>query len=295
MFLTLTVNDGSEEAVRDLLTGMSGFTRSVAFREPDEHLLCVVGIGSHLWDRLFPNLPKPRGLHPFEEIKGDKHTAVSTPGDLLIHLRSGRLDMCFELARLLGKKFEGHAEIIDEVHGFKFFDERDLLGFVDGTENPEGDKAEDAVTIGEEDAAYAGGSYVIVQKYLHDMAGWDALSVEEQEDAIGRSKLDDVEMDDDAKPANAHIKLNVIHDAEGKQLQIMRDNMPFGSVGEREFGTYFIGYAKDPSVTEHMLRNMFIGDPPGTYDRILDFSTPKTGALFFVPSVDFLDDPTPRG
>lgn len=294
MFLTLTVNDGSEEAVRDLLTGMSGFTRSVAFREPDEHLLCVVGIGSHLWDRLFPNLPKPRGLHPFEEIKGDKHTAVSTPGDLLIHLRSGRLDMCFELARLLGKKFEGHAEIIDEVHGFKFFDERDLLGFVDGTENPEGDKAEDAVTIGEEDAAYAGGSYVIVQKYLHDMAGWDALSVEEQEDAIGRSKLDDVEMDDDAKPANAHIKLNVIHDADGKQLKIVRDNMPFGSVGEKEFGTFFIGYAKDPSITERMLRNMFIGDPPGTYDRILDFSTPKTGGLYFVPSMDFLDDPQPN-
>lgn len=295
MFLTLSVKEGSEDAVRDLLTGVSGFTRSVAFREPDEHLICVFGIGSGLWDRLYPDLPKPKGLHPFEEIKGDKHTAVATQEDLLIHLRAGRLDMCFELAHLIARKFGDHVTIVDEVHGFKFFDERDLLGFVDGTENPEAEKAVETVTIGDEDKPYAGGSYVIIQKYLHDMSGWEALSTEQQEDTIGRSKVADIEMDDDEKPANAHIKLNVIHDADGKQLKIVRDNMPFGSVGEKEFGTFFIGYAKDPSVTERMLRNMFIGDPPGTYDRILDFSTPKTGALFFVPSVDFLDDPTPRG
>lgn len=215
MFLTLTVNDGSEEAVRDLLTGMSGFTRSVAFREPDEHLLCVVGIGSHLWDRLFPNLPKPRGLHPFEEIKGDKHTAVSTPGDLLIHLRSGRLDMCFELARLLGKKFEGHAEIIDEVHGFKFFEMRDLLGFVDGTENPDGPDAVVAAQIDSDETDYAGASYVHVQHYTHDMAAWNALSVTEQELVIGRTKLEDTELDDSVKPANSHVAVNTLTDADG--------------------------------------------------------------------------------
>lgn len=292
MFLTLTVNDGSEEAVRDLLTGMSGFTRSVAFREPDEHLLCVVGIGSHLWDRLFPNLPKPRGLHPFEEIKGDKHTAVSTPGDLLIHLRSGRLDMCFELARLLGKKFEGHAEIIDEVHGFKFFDERDLLGFVDGTENPDAPLAQvEATLIGDDDPVWTGGSFVIVQKYLHDLTTWDAISVEEQERVIGRTKLADIELPDDVKPANSHVALNQVNDADGKQLQIVRDNLPFGRLDGEEFGTYFIGYAADPGVTEEMLRNMFLGKPAGNYDRILDFSTAVTGCLFFVPPAGFLEEP----
>ncbi|MBN9181296.1 MAG: Dyp-type peroxidase, partial [Microbacterium sp.] len=183
------------------------------------------------------------------------------------------------------------AVVVDEVHGFKYFDERDLLGFVDGTENPEGQDASDAVLIGDEDPLHAGGSYVIVQKYLHDMAAWNALSVEEQERVIGRTKLDDIEMPDDVKPANSHLALNVIEDEHGVQRQIMRDNMPFGSVGDGEFGTYFIGYAATPDVIEQMLRNMFLGNPPGTYDRILDFSTAHTGSLYFVPTVEFLDDP----
>ena len=183
--------------------------------------------------------------------------------------------------------------MIDEVHGFKYFDERDLLGFVDGTENPTGSAAEAAVTIGAEDPTFAGGSYVIVQKYLHDMAGWDAQTVEEQERAIGRTKLSNLEMDDDVKPPNSHVALNTIIEPDGTQRQILRENMPFGSLGAAEFGTYFIGYAATPSVTELMLQHMFLGDPPGNYDRILDFSTAVTGSLFFVPTADFLDDPPP--
>jgi putative iron-dependent peroxidase len=177
------------------------------------------------------------------------------------------------------------------VHGFRSFDERDLLGFVDGTENPEGTAALAAVVIGDEDPEFAAGSYVVVQKYLHDLDGWDALPVEEQERAIGRTKLSDIEMADDVKPANSHVTLNTIVDEDGEQRQIMRFNMPFGRVGTREFGTYFIGYARSPDVIEEMLRNMFIGKPPGNHDRILDFSTAVTGNLFYVPSADFLDDP----
>ena len=135
-----------------------------------------------------------------------------------------------------------------------------------------------------------------MQKYLHDLAAWNALTVEEQEKAIGRTKLSDIEMPDDVKPANSHVALNTIVDPDGTERQILRDNMPFGEVGRGEFGTYFIGYAATPSVTEQMLANMFIGDPPGNYDRILDFSTAVTGCLFFVPSADFLDDlPDPPG
>ncbi len=292
MFLVLTVNPGAEDLVRQLLTDVSGLTRSVSFRAPDDDLLCVIGIGSHLWDRLFAQLPRPKGLHPFAEIVGANHTAVSTPGDLLIHLRATRIDMCFELARLIVGRLSGAATVVDEVHGFKFFDNRDLLGFVDGTENPEGQAALEAVTIGAEDPAYAGGSYVIVQKYLHDLRAWQALSVEDQERAVGRSKLDDVEMADDVKPSNSHVALNTLEGPDGVQQQILRDNLPFGSIGDEHFGTYFIGYAKSPEVTEHMLRNMFIGVPPGNHDRLLDFSTATTGTLFFVPSAAFLDDPT---
>jgi porphyrinogen peroxidase len=266
--------------------------RTVGFRSPQGGLAVVAGVGSAAWDRLFGNT-RPAGLHPFRSLDGGRHRAVATPGDLLFHIRAATMDLCWELASLVGGRLAGAATVVDEVHGFKYFDERDLLGFVDGTENPTGTAAEAAVTIGAEDPAFTGGSYVIVQKYLHDMAAWDALTVEQQERVIGRAKLSNVEMSDDVKPSNSHVALNTIVEADGTQRQILRENMPFGSLGAGEFGTYFIGYASTPTVTELMLQRMFLGDPPGNYDRILDFSTAVTGTLFFVPTGDFLDDPPP--
>ncbi len=291
IFLTVTVDAGAEEDIRDLLADVSGLGRSVGFRIPDGELRCVAGIGSRLWDRLFGS-PRPRHLHPLAPVVGQRHTAVSTPGDLLFHLRARRMDLCFELASQLMNRLSGRVQVLDEVHGFKYFDERDLMGFVDGTENPVGDAAITAAIIGvEDDPTFAGGSYVIVQKYLHDLAAWNALAVDEQERVIGRSKLTDIEMADDVKPANSHLALNTITDENGDERQIVRDNMPFGHVGTAEFGTYFIGYAADPTVTEQMLTHMFVGNPPGNHDRILDYSTAVTGSLFFVPSAAFLDDP----
>jgi putative iron-dependent peroxidase len=291
IFLVVTVRRGAEEDVRGLLTDVAGLTRAVGFRAPEEELSCVVGIGASAWDRLF-DAPRPSGLHPFRALSGAVHTAVSTPGDLLFHLRARRLDLCFELAGQLMNRLAEHADVVDEVHGFRYFDERDLLGFVDGTENPAGAAAVDAVTIGDEDPVFAGGSYVIVQKYLHDLDAWNALPVEEQELAVGRHKLSDIELPDAVKPPNSHVALNTIVDADGAQRQIVRENMPFGTIGTREFGTYFIGYAAGPEVIEQMLHNMFIGNPPGNHDRILDFSTAATGGLFFVPTAEFLDDPS---
>jgi putative iron-dependent peroxidase len=294
IFLIVTVRDGAEEVARDLLADVAGLTRSVGFRTPEGTLSCVVGIGSQLWDRLFTG-PRPAELHPFQELNGVRHQAPATPGDLLFHIRARQMDLCFELAGQLIQRLVDSADVVDEVHGFKYFDERDLLGFVDGTENPTGAAASFAVAIGDEDPDFAGGSYVIVQKYLHDLAAWNALSVEAQENVIGRTKLADIELADDVKPSNSHVALNTITDDDGEERQIVRDNMPFGRVGSGEFGTYFIGYARTPDVTEQMLRNMFLGNPPGNYDRILDFSTAVTGVLFFVPSSDFLDDPPAAG
>jgi putative iron-dependent peroxidase len=292
IFLVVTIRDGAEDGVRDFLTAVNGAVRGVRFRIPEAELTAVVGIGSDAWDRLFPSSVRPAQLHPLPELVGSRHTAPSTPGDLLFHIRATRLDVCFELATQLATRLRGLADIVDEVHGFRSFDERDLLGFVDGAESPVDTLAERAAFIGDEDAAFTGGSYVIVQKYLHDLDTWNALPVEAQEHAIGRKKLDDTEFPDDAKPSNSHLALNTIEDADGNQLQIVRDNMPFGRVGSGEFGTYFIGYAKSPSTIERMLRNMFIGVPPGNSDRILDFSTAVTGSAYFVPTADFLDDPT---
>ncbi|MFJ5830933.1 Dyp-type peroxidase [Streptomyces sp. NPDC093089] len=289
VFLVVTVNPGGEPAVREVLRDLAGLTRSVAFRAPDDRLTCITGIGSGGWDRLVGG-PRPRELHPFVPLRGPRHLAPATPGDLLFHLRARRADLCFELARLIVDGLGAAATVVDEVHGFTYFDQRDLLGFVDGSENPTGATALDVVHIGDEDPDFRGGSYVIVQKYVHDMAAWDALTDEEQGNVIGRGKASNVELPDDVKPANSHVALNTIVDEDGVQQQILRDNMPFGRVGTGEFGTYFIGYARTPAVTERMLRNMFLGDPPGNTDRILDFSRAVTGGLFFVPSADLLDD-----
>ncbi|HWF86104.1 MAG TPA: Dyp-type peroxidase [Vicinamibacterales bacterium] len=289
IFLVATVNSGneSEAAVRGLCGDLAGFLRAVGFRDLEGRLSCVMAFGSDAWDRLF-GAPRPKGLHPFREIHGQHH-AVATPGDILFHIRSTRMDLCFELATQIMSRLRSAVSTVDEVHGFTYFDDRDLIGFVDGTENPVDQAAVDASIIGEEDGAFAGGSYVIVQKYLHDLNSWNALPIEEQERIIGRKKLSDIELDDAVKPTSAHNALTTIIE-DGEQLEIVRDNMPFGDIGKGEFGTYFIGYARSPRRIEQMLENMFVGRPPGNYDRLLDFSRAMTGTLFFVPSATFIEN-----
>jgi porphyrinogen peroxidase len=291
IFLVVTINSGKENeaAVRASCGDLAALQRAVGFRDLEGRLSCVMAFGSDAWDRLF-GAPKPKDLHSFREIRGQHH-AVSTPGDILFHIRSTRMDLCFELATQIMSRLGSAVSTADEVHGFKYFDDRDLIGFVDGTENPVDQAALDATIIGEEDGVFAGGSYVIVQKYLHDLNGWNALPIEEQERIIGRTKLSDIELDDALKPSSAHNALTTIIE-DGEQLEIVRDNMPFGDVGKGEFGTYFIGYARSPGRIEQMLENMFVGRPPGNYDRLLDFSRAVTGTLFFVPSGNFLEDVT---
>jgi putative iron-dependent peroxidase len=292
IFLVVTLRPGSESRaiVRSFCGDLGALFRAVEMRDLEAALSCITGIGSEAWDRLF-GPPRPAMVHPFREIRAGERHAVSTPGDLLFHIRAKRMDLCFELATQIMARIGDAVEPVDEVHGFRYFDDRDLIGFVDGTENPRGQEAIDAVLVGEEDAAFAGGSYVIVQKYLHDLAGWDALSTEAQERIIGRKKLSDVELDESVKPTSSHSSLTTIVE-NGKEIKILRDNMPFGRPTQGEFGTYFIGYSRSPSTTELMLENMFVGRPPGNYDRLLDFSRAVTGNLFFVPSATFLEDVT---
>jgi putative iron-dependent peroxidase len=292
IFLVVTLNPGPENltTVRSFCGDLAALFRSVEFRDLEGGLSCVVGFGSDAWNRLF-GTPRPAELHSFREIRSGARHAVSTPGDLLFHIRAKRIDLCFELAAQFMARIGDAVSPVDEVHGFRYFDDRDLMGFVDGTENPRGAAATDAVLIGNEDAAFAGGSYVIVQKYLHDLDAWNALSTEAQERVIGRTKLSDIELDDSVKPTSAHNALTTIVE-NGKEIKIVRDNMPFGRAGHGEFGTYFIGYSRSPRTIEQMLENMFIGRPPGNYDRILDFSRAVTGNLFFVPSATFLENVT---
>jgi len=289
IFLVVTLKQGPEakETVRSFCGDLSALLRAVEFRDIEGGLSCVMGIGAEAWDRLF-GAPRPNELHAFREIRAGERHAVATPGDLLFHIRAKRMDLCFELATQIMERIGEAVSPVDEVHGFRYFDDRDLIGFVDGTENPRGQAAVDAVLIGDEDTTFAGGSYVIVQKYLHDLKGWNALPTEAQEHIIGRKKLSDIELDDSVKPTSAHSALTVIEE-NGKEVKILRDNMPFGSAAQGEFGTYFIGYSRSPRTIEQMLENMFVGRPPGNYDRLLDFSRAVTGNLFFVPSATFLD------
>src|SRR5215472_9227128 len=293
IFLVVTINPGDENraSVLSLCADLSALMRAVSFRALEEALSCIMGFGSDAWDRLF-GPPRPAELHPFHEIRSGPRHAVSTPGDLIFHIRAKRMDLCFELATQIVARLEGAVTTVDEVHGFRYFDERDLLGFVDGTENPTGSAAADAVFIGNEDPAFAGGSYVIVQKYFHNLEAWNKIPTEAQEKIIGRTKVSDIELDDSVKPSFAHNALTVIKE-NGREIKILRDNMPFGRPGHGEFGTYFIGYSRSPHTIEQMLENMFIGRPPGNYDRILDFSTAVTGNLFFIPTSTFLDNVSP--
>jgi putative iron-dependent peroxidase len=289
VFLVVTVKPepDSYATVRSFCSDLAGLIRAVEFRDIDAGLTCIAAFGSDVWELLFGS-PRPAELHPFREFRSGNRHALATPGDVLFHIRAARMDICFELATQIMEKIGDAVAVADEVQGFRYFEDRDLIGFVDGTENPRGAVALEAALVGNEDTLFAGGSYVLVQKYLHDMKAWNAISTEEQERIIGRKKLSDIELDDSVKPTNAHSALTVIEE-NGKELKILRDNMPFGQPGRGEFGTYFIGYCRTPRITELMLENMFVGRPPGNYDRLLDFSKPITGGLFFAPSATFLD------
>jgi porphyrinogen peroxidase len=286
----VTVNRSAEgrETIRAVCSDLSALVRSVGFREIDGSLSCVLGIGSGAWDFLF-GTPRPAELHPFTEIRSGPRHAPSTPGDLLFHIRANRMDLCFELENEILTRMGAAVSPVDEVQGFRYFDSRDLIGFVDGTENPKGQAASDAVFVRDEDPAFAGGSYVIVQKYLHDLTAWNAIPVEQQERIVGRTKLNDIELDDSVKPTYAHNALTTIVE-NGVEVKILRDNMPFGHAALGEFGTYFIGYSRSPRTTEQMLQNMFVGNPPGNYDRLLDVSRAVTGNLYYVPTATFLDN-----
>jgi putative iron-dependent peroxidase len=290
-FLVLSLNDSQQavKTVRSTLASIDDIAKNVAIRDLSASFACTVGVGSEVWDRV-TRLPRPAELHPFPVVHGAKHTAVSTPGDLLFHIRSERRDLCFEFERQLLDLLGTCVTVVDETIGFRYFDIRDLLGFVDGTANPVGPAVPASILVAQEDDASAvGGSYIVIQKYVHDLKAWRALSAEKQEAIIGRTKWDNIELEDAAaEKQKAHKTLATIEDEDGTAHDILRDNMPFGSPGKGEFGTYFIGYSRKLWVIEKMLERMFIGDPPGLHDRLLDFSTPLTGTTFFAPSASLL-------
>lgn len=279
-------NTEIKDAFQSICALVINLNNSGDTRFPDSGVSCVMGIGHDAWLQLQLPVPLPKELENFAPVAGEKHTAVASKGDLHFHLRGNNSSICYDMAAAISDILNPAAICVEEVHGFRYWDGRSILGFVDGTENPKGKERAYFGLIGDDDPAYCGGSYLFVQKYIHNLNAFKSLPVEEQEKVFGRSKRDDIEMPDNIKPSNSHSALANI----GDDFKIIRDNMPFGNMSTNEMGTYFIAYASTFSTVKKMLNNMFIGSPEGNYDRLLDFSTAKTGTLFFVPSVTFLDN-----
>jgi putative iron-dependent peroxidase len=284
-FLTLTVAEGAErttlnKAIRDILPS----ARALATKAKRARLLCTLGIGSELWDRLSP-ARRPAGLRPFRAVKANGRVAPATGGDLFLQITSGRHDLNLDLAMGLVRRLQRLATVAEEIHGFRYRDSRDLTGFIDGTENPKGKARAVAALIGEEDRPFAGGSYVAVQRYVHDLERWRRLDDREQEQIIGRTKRGSVELPKRIKPQTAHIS-RVVIERDGAELQILRQSYPWGTV--REAGLYFAAYTKSLDVFDLMLARMMGTTGDGLHDRLMEFSRAVTGATFFVPSIETL-------
>ena len=152
IFLVVCIREDADAyaLLRSFCADLSGLIRAVEFRDIEAGLSCVIGFGSDAWDKLFGS-PRPAELHTFREIRSGGRNAISTPGDILFHIRAKRMDLCFELATQIMDSIGDAVTIADEVHGFRYFDDRDVIGFVDGTENPRGAVVREAAIIGGED------------------------------------------------------------------------------------------------------------------------------------------------
>jgi putative iron-dependent peroxidase len=286
LFLVLRATHDSDaaRAIAKTLATVPTLASRLAEQSRGSRLVANVGLGSEFWDVLSPRA-RPKGLRPFHALTVGNRSAPNTGGDLFLHASASRPDVCFDLALALRRALGGGVEVLDEVHGFRYRDSRDLTGFIDGTENPKGRERAPAALIGAEDAAFAGGSYVYTQRYVHDLAAWNAVPVKVQEGIIGREKADSKELADKAKPATAHIARVVIEE-NGKELEIVRHSMPYGTVSEH--GLFFVAYCRTLDIPEKMLGRMMGAAGDGVSDRLMDFSRAVTGATFFAPSLKVL-------
>ena len=283
LFVTLTVIADGAARVRRAAAALPGLTRAVVERLGEPALTSALGIGAEAWEAVTATA-KPEGLVPFAPLADGPRVAPATAADLFLHIHSPRHDANLILAREFLKAVAGGASVVEEVMGYKHLGGRDLTGFVDGTENPEGDERAEVALVAE--GPFAGGSFVSLQRYVHDLSRWEAMPVSEQEGCIGRTKQDDQELDDDVKPPTAHIARVVIED-DGEELEVVRHSLPWG--GTSENGLYFVAYCADPAPFRRMLESMVLRDGDGHCDRLLDFTRAVTGAAFFTPSADFLE------
>jgi len=286
LFLVLRMRPAAEQlpSIARTLAQTPQTTDKLAASDRKAKLVSAVSIGSDFWDVLSP-ASRPASLRAFIPIAADGRTAPATGGDLLFHISSRRHDLNFELALRLKRALGETAEVIDEIHGFRYLDSRDLTGFIDGTENPKGKERAEVALIGMEDREFAGGSYVFSQRYVHNLAKWATVDTKDQERIIGRSKPASKELSAKTKPPTAHISRVTIEE-DGKELKIVRHSFPYGTVSEA--GLFFIAYCRTLDIPERMLKRMMGAAGDGLHDRLMEFTTPASGANFFAPSLNVL-------
>jgi len=277
LFITLLINDDGQEAVRRTAAALPALTETLAAELKEPSLVSAIAFGAEVWPRLF-DIPAPQELLPFTALESAGRKAPATPADIFLHIHANRADAPFQLGRKVMTLLGDAVTLVEDISGFRNHEGRDLTGFIDGTENPHGEeRAEVALT---ED----GGSFVSLQRWEHDLAKWESLDLSHQEAAVGRTKADDREMDDDEKPPTAHIARMVIEE-DGEELTILRHSLPYGDM--RRCGLYFVAYGKSPAPFRKMLESMVIGEG-GHGDKLMDYTKPVTGAAFFAPSVQAL-------
>ena len=280
LFLTLLLADGDTGSARRVLAGLPDLTEALATQLGEPALVSSVAIGATAWDRL-TGQPCPDGLVPFAALSDGPRQAPSTPADLFLHIHSPRHDANLILARRVMERLGAHVRVVEEVMGFRHLGKRDLTGFVDGTENPEGEERAEVALV--KDGPHAGGSFVSLQRYVHDLSRWEGLPVADQEAAVGRTKDSDEEIE--VKVPSAHIARVVIEE-DGAELEILRHSMPYGTTSES--GLYFVAYGASPAPFRQMLERMVLSAGDGHHDRLLDFTRAVTGSAFFAPSADGL-------
>ena len=286
-FIVLNLKNLSIDGLKEQLNALLSTRDRLITQHPEAEIKTSIAFGPELWAKLYHTTPE--GFKQLEPIQGAFEMPV-VPADVLIHIASARTDICFALSQSFFDGIQNQVEVLDERVCFRYLDGRDLTGFIDGTENPQfpDDRAETAL-LGEDSGIFEDGSFIFAQRYVHELEKWKRLKVDAQENVIGRSKLESIEMDDEHKPENAHIARVVIEDNEGEELEILRHSLPYGD-GQGEQGLFFIAYTKDLTRIDRMLVNMFGTQGDGIHDRLLHFVTPMDGAYFFAPNEEVLED-----
>ncbi|QCR35384.1 Dyp-type peroxidase [Nissabacter sp. SGAir0207] len=269
---------GEFEALRQGCRSFCQKLQEMQLAFPQENLGATIAFGYDVWQDLSGGQGAPE-LKNFLPL--GKGLAPSTQRDMLIHIQSLRHDVNFALAQAALAAFGSAIHVEEETHGFRNIEMRDLSGFVDGTENPQGEQRREVAIVAEEQPD-AGGSYVFVQRWEHNLRQWNRFSVEQQEQVIGRTKLTDEELPRDSRPDTSHVS-RVDLKEEGKGLKILRQSLPYGTVSGKH-GLYFLAYSARLHNIEQQLLSMF-GDLDGKRDQMLRFTRPVSGSYFFAPSL----------